>query len=217
MALAIIFDMDGLMFDTERLALESYKKAGEEYGYSIDFNIISKAIGRNTNDTKSIMTEEFGPEFPFDNIRKRRLKYTRNEICNNGVPIKKGLLELLDYSKEKGVYLAVATSTDRKHAEELLKDAKVIDYFDVIVCGDDIKRGKPEPDIYLKASEKLSIKPSECIVLEDSENGIKAAFAANMMPIFVPDLIKETDIIKTYSKYKCESLYHVISKIEELM
>lgn len=217
MVLAIIFDMDGLMFDTERLALESYKKAGKMYGYSIDFNVISKAIGRNTKDTKLIMIEQYGDEFPFDNIRRCRLKYTRDEISNNGVPIKKGLLELLEYCKRRGIYLAVATSTDRKHAEELLKSAKVIDYFDIIICGDDIVRGKPEPDIFLKASEKLSIKPSECIVLEDSENGIKAAFAANMIPIFVPDLIKQTDTIKIYSKFTCESLFHVISKLEELM
>ncbi|MGB7606642.1 MAG: HAD family phosphatase [Lutisporaceae bacterium] len=211
---AVIFDMDGLMFDTEKMAFEGWKQAGKSAGFDITDEIILASIGRTKVDTEKIMKQHFGEAFPYTELRNQRVIYSQNYIKSNGMPIKLGLLKLLDFLNEKGIKTAVATSSDRIRTEENLKCCNILDKFDNIVCGEEVERGKPEPDIFLLAAKKLGFRPAECIVLEDSENGIKAAYKAGMRTIMIPDMITPTDDIKKLTHQIFESLEHVIGYIE---
>ena len=184
----IIFDMDGLMFDTEKLAIPTWKKAGEEYGFSIEPAHIAKTIGINVKDTQKVFENYFGKDFPFCKIRKKREKYAFDYMEENGIPVKEGLYELIDYLEDQKIIKAVATSSERKKAERYLSLANIENRFEYIVCGDEVIKGKPDPDIFIKVARKAGFNPDQCLVLEDSENGIKAASRAGMMPVFIKDI-----------------------------
>lgn len=191
-----IFDMDGLMFDTERISTEMLMRAGKEYGYNISYETVMKMIGMNSKGCEKIMRENFEEGFPLEDIRKLKTKLFLNSIYDNGVPVKKGLYELLEFLNKKSVPAAVATSTKREIAEGFLKSASVMDKFKMILCGDEVKACKPDPEIFLSVAQRMNCRPEECIVLEDSENGIIAASRAKMIPFMVPDLkepSKETE------------------------
>lgn len=211
---AVIFDMDGLMFDTERLAFEAWRAVCTKAGYGIMDEIIMASVGRNEKDTEVIMKQHFSEGFPFAELRKQRVAYVQDYISKNGMPIKVGLLKLLDFLNEKDIKTAVATSTERVKAEEHITSCSLLDRFNCIVCGDEVERGKPEPDIFLLAAKKLDVSPAECIVLEDSENGIKAAYKAGMRPIMIPDLIMPTDELRRLTHQIFETLEYVIEYIE---
>lgn len=184
---AVIFDMDGVIFDTEKLGSILWKKASEEFGYPITDEVYKETIGVNIKETERIFKKYLGDNYPFDEIYKRKIQLTEDHIEKNGLPIKTGLFELLEFLEDKKVPKAIATSTERERALYLLKKADIDKRFEVIVCGDEVEKSKPEPDIFLLASQKLTVKPQECIVLEDSDNGILAAYRAGMIPILVLD------------------------------
>lgn len=211
---AVIFDMDGLMFDTERLVLDAWKEVGKNAGFDITDEAIMASIGCNVRDTEVIMKLHLGEDFPFADLRKQRMKYVQDYVKTSGIPVKAGLFKLLDFLNERGIKTAVATSTERVKAEEHINSCNILDRFNVIVCGDEVDRGKPEPDIFLLAAKKLGCRPEECIVLEDSENGIRAAYKAGMMAIMIPDLIIPKEEIKLLTHRIFESLDHVIDYIE---
>jgi beta-phosphoglucomutase family hydrolase len=185
---AIIFDMDGLMFDTERLVINAWEKVGKEFGIDISKDIVIETMGLNVLGTEKVFKKHLGDDFPFYEIRGKRVKYVMDFIEKNGVPVKPGLYELLELLEQMKIQKAVATSTEREKACKVLTFAGVVERFDSIVYGDEIKNGKPNPDIFLKAAEHLGVSPEKCIVLEDSENGIKAAYKAGMYPIMIPDV-----------------------------
>lgn len=212
----IIFDMDGLMLDTESIALESWERAGKDFGYVISRELMMKAVGRTLVDTRKLLVKNLGDDFPFEEVRKVRIDYTKEFMSLNGVPMKEGLIEFLEYCRTMKIPTAVATSTNRSDALELLEKVDIVGYFNTIVCGDEIEKGKPEPDIFLMASKKLGVNPERCIVLEDSENGILAATRANMIPIWIPDIIAESDIARENARYICDSLNEVNIIIDEL-
>ncbi len=185
---AVIFDMDGLMFDTERIAIQAWRKAGTAYGYDIPESLIMDSIGRNARDTRFLFEKALGKDFDFQQVRKLRIHYAEEHIKQHGVPLKGGLLEVLDVLTTSSVLRAVATSTERARAETLLTAANVLEKFDVVICGDDVRKGKPAPDIFLLAARRLQTFPEQCMVLEDSESGIRAAVDAHMIPILIPDI-----------------------------
>ncbi len=205
----VIFDMDGLMFDTERLAFSAWKKAGKDFGFEITPNLYTKTIGSDFRDVQLIYNNHFGKSFPYHEIRKTEIQYTEEYIEQNGVPVKKGLYQLINFLEEKSILRAVATSTERERAEKYLSLANIKDKFDLIVCGDDVLRGKPEPDIFLKAAERLNCLPNECIVLEDSENGLKAAATAGMYPVYIPDLNRPSKEVQKLIYREFDSLIEV--------
>lgn len=184
---AVIFDMDGVIFDTERLGSILWKKASEEFGYPITDEVYKETIGVNIRETERIFKKYLGENYPFDEIYKRKIQLTEEYIEKNGLPIKTGLFEILEFLESKKIPKAIATSTERERALYLLKKAEIDKRFEVIVCGDEVEKSKPEPDIFLLASQKLMVNPQECIVLEDSDNGISAAYKAGMIPILVLD------------------------------
>ena len=185
---AIVFDMDGLMFDTERLALECWLEAGAAHGYAIDRATLMETVGRDVHDTRRILERDCGTLFPFQRIRAERIRLARARVAASGVPIKDGLLDLLERLRRSALATAVATSTERAVALDLLRQAGVVDLFGAVACGDEVDRGKPEPDIFLLAAERLGVNPAAAIVLEDSETGVTAAVRAGMRAILVPDL-----------------------------
>lgn len=199
---AIVFDMDGLMFDTERLTVQAWDYAGEKMGIGKMGHMVYKTLGMNIESSRKIFIQEYGNKIVEEDLTDYTREFFNNYFNEYGMPLKTGLIELLSYLKANDYKIAVATSSNKKTALNHFKRANLSEYFDVIVCGDMIKNSKPAPDIYLKASELLGFMPSECLALEDSPNGIRSAFSAGLKPVMIPDLIEPTkEIIKLlYSK-----------------
>ena len=185
---AFIFDMDGLILDTERIAFRSYKEALKEYGYDFTEAFFLTLVGTNVKLTKELFLNRYGSWFPFDLLHENHNKITDKYIKENGVTLKEGVKELIDYLKENEYKIALATSSDREKAEYLLELVEIKDKFDYIICGNDIVNSKPNPEIFLKAAENLKVEPKECVVIEDSKFGVKAAVNAGMKVINVPDM-----------------------------
>lgn len=189
----VLFDMDGLMFDTEKLAIETWYPAARQFGYEVTEEMLIAAIGINAEAGRKLFEGYFGPDFPFYEIRKVRLDLGEEWVRTRGVPVKKGLSELLGYLEEQGIKKALATSSEPKRAQFYLRSAGIEDRFDAAAYGTEVTRSKPDPEIFLLAASKLQAPPSECMVLEDSYNGIRAAHAAGMHPVMIPDLIAPDD------------------------
>ncbi|XHH10390.1 MAG: bifunctional mannitol-1-phosphate dehydrogenase/phosphatase [Candidatus Bathyarchaeia archaeon] len=184
-----IFDMDGTMFDTERLRFKMLKQASKEiFGTEISDNILYDSLGVSAVTAEKLAKECYGENYPYKNIRSRADELERSYVREHGVPVKKGLYNLLERLKKNGVLLALATSSRREIAEEYLLNARVLRFFDVIVCGDEVKKGKPDPEIFLKAAGELNCELGNCFIFEDSHNGLLAANAAGGMPIFFKDI-----------------------------
>ena len=207
LAKAIIFDMDGVMFDTERLYEEAFLSVARQWGYESDVTLefvksfkgqkkeSIKKLYKSLLDEKSI--QKTGKEFDADEHMKQVLGYLDNYIETNGMPVKDGLIELIKYAHLNDIKVAIGTSEKLERVNYYLSKANMdIDLFDVIVCGDMVEHGKPAPDIYLKACEKLSVSPKDAIVCEDAPNGIMASYNAGTKTIMIVDLIEPTEEIE---------------------
>ena len=191
----VIFDMDGLMFDTEKVSFLSFKKAIALYGFALDTVTFNKTIGINIKKVKEVYLEKFGKDLPFDEMLEHKFTFAAEYIHRNGVPIKQGLYELVNFLTSKRIKTAVATSSNRIVAMDLLNMAGLSKKFDYILCGDEIKHSKPNPEIFLKTANMLNCDPHKCLVLEDSEKGIAAASRAEMIAIMIPDLIAPNEVV----------------------
>lgn len=210
----VIFDMDGLMTDTEQLFLRLWCEVMVERGFPEHRDIVIYCIGQNHAATREYVREKLGDDF--DYMRILREVGRRSEIfCrDNGVPVKPGLYELLDYLDVKRIPYAVATSTLEANARWRLGSIGVLERLHGLVTGDMVTVGKPEPEIFLRAAEKLGLPPEQCLVLEDSPHGILAAHRAGCLPVMIPDL-KEPDAETEKLLYaRCASLTEVIAIIE---
>lgn len=185
---AIIFDMDGLMIDTERLALKAWQLAGADFGFPISDDIFITMVGRNRWDSDRTLVEVFGSDFPVDAVRKRYRTYVDGWIDEGKLAVKSGLLELLGFLDEISMPRAVATSTEYERAVHKLALTNLLDRFSVVIAGDQVQNGKPAPDIFLAAAMRLDILPERCLVLEDSDAGIQSAYDAGMTPVMIPDM-----------------------------
>lgn len=210
----IIFDMDGLMFDTERIAARAWKKAAEEIGLDINEKFLSSIRGSSILDGAAKFKEYFGESIDYYELRNVRMKYKDQEIAEKGIPIKKGLVELLKYLKANNYGISLATSTNTGEAMMYLEMTGLTAYFDVLVYGDMVKKCKPDPEIFYKAAEELGFLPEECMVLEDSINGITAAIRGGFVVVMVPDLTEPDSELESKLYAKCESLLQVISLLE---
>jgi HAD superfamily hydrolase (TIGR01509 family) len=184
----VILDMDGLMLDTEGMSRAAWRKTLAERGLSLSDERYLELIGLTLSDVGKKMRVWYGADIPYDSIYKRKLVLVDEIIASDGIPQKPGLTALLDALDSLGLRKAVATSTSRDRAMYKLKIAGVAAKFEAFVGGDDVARGKPAPDIFLRAADRLTLPPQECLVLEDSDPGVLAARAAGMRVIIVPDM-----------------------------
>ncbi|MCM1506706.1 MAG: HAD family phosphatase [Ruminococcus flavefaciens] len=190
-----VFDMDGLMLDTEKLLVRFWKDSAREYGYTMTDENVFEIRSLSRKYSVPLLKGIFGEDFPFNEVRQRRIELMNDYIDRYGFEVKKGLFELLDYLKSNDYCIAVATATDRERAECYLKKIGAYEYFDAVICGDMVTNGKPEPDIYITASQKLGLSADECVAFEDSPNGIKSAYSAGCKVIMIPDLTQPDDSI----------------------
>jgi HAD superfamily hydrolase (TIGR01509 family) len=214
---AVIFDMDGLMFDTEALNMKAWKAAGKQHGCEMPDELIHAHIGANVETAKRLMREHFGSDFDFDAVRGDRIEYAFRFIEENGTPLKPGLRELLAFLGQKGLKTAVASSSEERFVRFYLEHARLGHEFDALICGDRVKKSKPEPDIFLLALSELGVTAGEALVLEDSYNGIRAAHRAGIRSIMVPDLLPSTPEMEALFFRKAASLSGVIPLIEPLI
>jgi HAD superfamily hydrolase (TIGR01509 family) len=185
---AVIFDMDGLMFDTERISREAWDRAMADCGYAIPDAVYLTVLGRTMQTTKSIFKRALGPQLPIEAIYQSKERYLAEIMDRRGLPFKPGLLELLAQLEIWRIPKAVASSTARGKVLRRLALAGVDRRFAAIVCGDDVPKGKPSPDLFVAAARLLGARAEECVVLEDADAGIRAASTAGMIPVMVPDL-----------------------------
>ena len=206
---AVIFDMDGLMIDSERVTYEEYCRKLEQLGYSFDEAVYRLCLGKNKQGICQVFYDHFGTAFPmtevWDDVHIRL-----DERLAKEVPLKAGLLELLKYLKANNYKTIVATSSARVRVDVILKNAQIEQYFDDTICGDEVIHGKPNPEIFLTACKKLNVAPSEALVLEDSESGIQAAYSANIPVICIPDM-------KVPNQYYLNMTKAVLSSLEEVI
>lgn len=216
MVRAVLFDMDGLMFDTERLAQDAWLRAGREKGWPITQEVVSDIRGTNLAGSREIFRQRFGDAVDYDEARALRDGYVEARIRESGLPVKPGLYSLLRALRQKGIPAAVATSTSRETAYAYLELADVRQYFSALVFGDEVARSKPAPDIFLAAAEKLRTKPEHCMVLEDSPNGLRAARAAGCIPVMVPDLTPPTPELSRLCAAVADTLEDAVPLLEIL-
>lgn len=190
---AVIFDMDGVLFDSERLFLECWKEIGRKYHLRNVEKASIEATGTNDAKTKEIFLSICGSNFPYDDV----VEEVRNEFHQKPLPVKKGARELLHFLKIHHIPISLASSTIRSIVEKELKEADLYQYFNAIVTGDMVTKSKPEPDIFLLAAKQLHVQKEDCFVIEDSFNGILAASKANMKGIMVPDLRQPDSSIRS--------------------
>jgi HAD superfamily hydrolase (TIGR01509 family) len=193
---AVVADMDGTLLDTELLAKTTWREAAAVLGFDLTEEVFVRLLGTNMNDTNRILSEVFGPRFEAESFYAECKRQTRLHVETEGTPVKPGVCELFDWIKGRGWPRAVATSSNKEDAEFHLSHAKLRPYFDVLICGDAVTKGKPDPEIFLKAAEVINIDPRHCLALEDSANGVRSARAAGMVTYMVPDLVPPTEEIK---------------------
>lgn len=207
----LIFDMDGTMFDTEKISLAAMEHLAKEYGIRLSRETMLSFMGLPGEKIRQRYLELFGADFDYAGYRQQKIDYQDAVIQREGVPVKAGLLPLLQYAGAKGIPCAVATSTNRERAEDLIHRAGVRDYFDAVVCGEDVVCGKPAPDIFLFAARKLGVSPADCMGIEDSRNGILAVHRAGMFAALVPDLIPVDSEMAQAADLQRDSLSEVLS------
>ena len=206
----VISDMDGVILDSEKLYVRFWCEAGQFYGFPFERK---HALGiRSMARPFAIERLQgwFGDSFDYDTVRNKRIELMNAYVEKHGIEAKPDAEKLLSYLKEKGIAVALATATPKDRAEEYLRRVGLLQYFDEVVSARMVKNGKPAPDIYLFAAEKLGLKPEECMALEDSQNGIRSAHEAGCKTVMVPDLDGPTGEIMPLLYDVADGLWDVV-------
>ena len=212
---AFIFDMDGVIFDSERAVIDCWKVIAPQYGITdIETHCIA-ATGLNEQATRKIFKEQYGEDMPYDEMRARRKALFIERFDQGLVPVKPGTVELLSYLKDKGYKVALASSTSEGTVRRELGIAGLIEYFDVIIGGDKVTHSKPDPEIFLMAMEQLGVESGESVIIEDSYNGVRAADASGAYTVMVPDLLPPSDEMREKSDCIKDSLNDVLDWVKE--
>ena len=185
---AIIFDMDGLMIDSERVTFECYQERLKDMNLTMDEEFYKTLLGKPIKGIYQRFYDVYGNDFPIENVIQDVHQLMAERFETEGVPVKKGLVELLHYLKDNNYKTIVATSSNRDRVDKILAQAKITEFFDDSICGDEVTKGKPNPEVFLKSCQKLGVNVDEAIVLEDSEAGIQASYDAGIKVICIPDM-----------------------------
>lgn len=209
----VIFDMDGLLLDSENLAMEALVASAHALGHDMSMAFCRRMIGVPADGCRALVREAFGESFPSDAFFEGQEIALRQMVDAGKLTLKEGVVPLLDLLDTLHLPRAIATSSSRVRADHHLKLVGLFDRFDAIVTRDDVHRGKPDPEPYLKAAEAIKIPPSLCLALEDSHTGARAAHAASIRVIVVPDLLQPTDDVRAKAWAVVESLHDVAAFI----
>lgn len=210
-----IFDMDGILFDTERLFNECFSNALREYGVDDTSYFINMCIGRSTAESRKLCMEKLPADFPYDEMQQklRELFYAR--LAEGGMPVKSGVYLMLEYLKANRYPIGLASSSTMRSVTHHLDEANMTEYFSVIAGGDLVEKGKPQPDIYLYALDKMNLRGKNVIAFEDSPNGLKAATAAGIKAVMIPDQIPYTEELKPYVYEKFNTMTAALEALKK--
>lgn len=211
---AVIFDMDGLMIDSERATYNAYLEVMNPLGYEFSEEQYKTLLGRTYRGIIGQFYTMFGDDFPMEKIWDESHEILDRRILEN-VPLKPGLIELLQFLKENNFKTIVATSSGRERVDKILAAGDIEKYFDDTICGDEVTLGKPNPEIFLTACKKLGVDPKEAIVLEDSESGIKAGYDGGIDVICIPDMKYPTEEFEKMCTQILNSLNDVIDYLKK--
>lgn len=212
---ALIFDMDGTMFDTEPISYRFWRDVSARWGYDLARRIFDRMLGRDNLRIRAVCEDAFGPDYPYDTVCREKVALQLEYYRHNDIPFKPGLRQLLDYAKENGLVCAVASSSPRTMIEYLLERNGLASFFAVVQSGEEAPHGKPAPDIFLMACEKAGVLPEKALVMEDSESGILAAHRAGIPSIWIPDLIEIDKDVQSLAWHICKSLAEVPGLLEK--
>lgn len=193
---AVVFDMDGVIFDTERAVIEVWKEVAEKYGIPDITDYCMECMGTNADEARTRFNARYGDKFNYDELRAEKTGNVRAMFARGEIDTKPGVENILKTLRKNGFRIALASSTREEAVREELTSAGLIEYFDELVTGDMVEKSKPAPDIFLKACEKLGVKPEEAVGIEDSFNGIRSCHAAGLYTIMVPDILQPDEEIK---------------------
>lgn len=212
---AALFDMDGLLLDSERPVREAWMQVCAAAGAPIDEEAYAGVIGRNARDSRAHLLSICGPALDYPRAAAEVERVLEDRFGRTGYPLKPGVLELLTWLQARGVPMAVASSTGHREVARRLEQAGILPFFGAVAGGDQVSRGKPAPDLYLLASERLGrVRPEQCLAFEDSEPGAQAAIAANMRVVIVPDLRQPSGALVQRSAARIASLRDAIALCE---
>ncbi|MCI8787760.1 MAG: HAD family phosphatase [Lachnospiraceae bacterium] len=208
---AVVFDMDGVLFDTEIVCMKAWMAVAERRGLSGMEEIFNQVIGLNANDSRLIVLKAYGEDFDYPGFRQEAAEFFQKDIRENGLPVKPGVPEILEWLKGSGYKVGLASSTRSESVLSHLKQAEMEDYFSVVVTGDMIEHSKPRPDIYLLACSRLGVEPEQAYAIEDSPNGVRSAHAAGMWTIMVPDMIAPDEEMRRLSRVILKDMTEVMA------
>lgn len=209
---AVIFDMDGLLFNSETLSFESAVTAAAHFGHAIEWDLFKTLVGRQWPDIKMRLNENLGTDFPGEDFRRVWLNHY-DRLLDLRLAIKPGVIEILDVLDRLNLPRAIATSSMREKVDRKIGAFGITQRFHAIVAQGDYAKGKPEPDPFLTAANRLGVDPAGCLALEDSHNGIRSAHAAGMMAVMVPDLLDPTDEIRPF----CTAVAHDLHEVAQII
>lgn len=216
MVSGIIFDMDGVLIDSERQSNEGWLWAAGQLGVDMPMWLIDSFKGAPAELCCKFFDDYYKGVIDYWEAKELRTQHVYKIRETEGIPVKKGVKDIFEYIRNNGLKCAVATSTRRESAEKTLHEIGVWDYLDAVVYGDEVERGKPEPDIFLRAAKAIGVNPSEAVVVEDSINGIKAGYAADMRVVHIPDTIAIDDDIRKLTYMVCADLNGLIDVVESI-
>lgn len=216
MVSGIIFDMDGVLIDSERQSNEGWLWAAGQLGVDMPMWLIDSFKGAPAELCCKFFDDYYKGVIDYWEAKELRTQHVYKIRETEGIPVKKGVKDIFEYIRNYGLKCAVATSTRRESAEKTLHEIGVWDYLDAVVYGDEVEHGKPEPDIFLRAAKAIGVNPSEAVVVEDSINGIKAGYAAGMRVVHIPDTIAIDDDIRKLTYMVCDDLNGLIDVVESI-
>ena len=213
---AVVFDMDGILFDTETLCRDSWMAIAGERGLPGMEEIFPRCIGLNANDSRQIVLGAYGQDFEYEEFRQQASVWFWDYIEKKGLPVMPGAREILEWLRDNHWTVGLASSTRRSSVENHLEQAGLRQFFQTVVTGDMVEHSKPRPDIYLMACENLRVDPGETFAIEDSPNGIRSAFAAGMIPLMVPDMLAPDEEMRELSSHIFKDLFEVLEYFKTL-
>ena len=212
----ILLDIDGTLINSEIYTIQSKIIEGKKYGFDIKEEIVINTLGMSKDISEKYFKSIYGDNFPYEELRIKRYDYIFDALEKNELQYKKGAKELINYLEENNYKFALVSSSGHKLIDKYIKHLDLFKKFNIIITGDDVKKGKPNPDGFLLAINKLNSKVDNSLVIEDSKNGILAAKNGNIRSVFIEDYVKLNDEIKENSTYVLNDLFDVINLLENI-